>query len=259
MTTFLVFVGIIALFILAKFIFDTYLTDRTKEDWNQYQKTNPEDAARILRNKGLDFNVNSSSIRNKREETKVDSFSKHTEQQVLYKFMAENSELAEIVKSGDVSQIRTFLSKNPDLTEAIYMESEFTDNPAEKYCIKAEKLFDNKDYLKAIPLINKGLTYDDPKTESSLYYLRADCNKQLMKYNDSLNDMDAAINALLKYSPEDFYLIGLFLEKRSEIKNELGDESGARQDYKKAEEYYAKYEAADMEYDEDEKDDDELY
>lgn len=61
MTTFLTFLGIITLFVFAKFIYDTYISSNTKENWKQYQQANPEGAARIERSKGLDFNTKSSS------------------------------------------------------------------------------------------------------------------------------------------------------------------------------------------------------
>ena len=44
MTTFLSIIGLIALFMFGKFIYDTYLTNNTERDWAVYKKENPEDA-----------------------------------------------------------------------------------------------------------------------------------------------------------------------------------------------------------------------
>lgn len=49
MTTFLSIIGLIALFIFGKFIYDTYLTNNTERDWEVYKQGNPLDAARIER------------------------------------------------------------------------------------------------------------------------------------------------------------------------------------------------------------------
>lgn len=38
---------IIVVFIIGKFIYDTYLTDNTEKNWETYRQTNPEDASRI--------------------------------------------------------------------------------------------------------------------------------------------------------------------------------------------------------------------
>ncbi|MEJ8758460.1 hypothetical protein WG947_15710 [Pontibacter sp. H259] len=54
----LAFIGLIALVILGKFIYDTYLTNNTDRDWENFKVSEPEKAARIERNKILDFNTN---------------------------------------------------------------------------------------------------------------------------------------------------------------------------------------------------------
>lgn len=53
----LTFIGIFALVLIAKFLFDTYVTGNTQKDFNNYRKSNPEQAARIMLNKGLNLNT----------------------------------------------------------------------------------------------------------------------------------------------------------------------------------------------------------
>ena len=57
MTTFLTFIGIIALFIFFKFIYDTYLTNNTERDWQEYKSGNPHEERVLENNKGLNFNT----------------------------------------------------------------------------------------------------------------------------------------------------------------------------------------------------------
>lgn len=40
---------------LGKFVYDTFLTDRTKQDWNDYKLNHPDEAERIENNSGLNF------------------------------------------------------------------------------------------------------------------------------------------------------------------------------------------------------------
>jgi len=55
MTTFLTFIGLIALFIVGKFIYDTYLTNNTERDWQEYKRANPHEANVLESNEGLNF------------------------------------------------------------------------------------------------------------------------------------------------------------------------------------------------------------
>ena len=63
MATFFAIIGVIALFILGKFIYDTYLTNNTTRRWNVYKRNHPEDAAKVERNGGLSFNNKSQKTR----------------------------------------------------------------------------------------------------------------------------------------------------------------------------------------------------
>lgn len=47
--------GIILLIVIGKFIYDTYLSNNTKERWEDYKEQNPAKAYEIERNQGLDF------------------------------------------------------------------------------------------------------------------------------------------------------------------------------------------------------------
>jgi hypothetical protein len=55
------FIGIIATIIFLKFIYDTFLTNNANKNWNEYKSENPEKAARIERNTGLNFNTKPNS------------------------------------------------------------------------------------------------------------------------------------------------------------------------------------------------------
>ncbi|GAB2781221.1 tetratricopeptide (TPR) repeat protein [Hymenobacter luteus] len=55
------FIGFIALLIFGKFLWDTYVTGKTKQDWDRYSRNNPESAARLERNNLLDFATHSES------------------------------------------------------------------------------------------------------------------------------------------------------------------------------------------------------
>ena len=42
-----IFIALIVVFVLGKFIYDTYLTDNTEKNWEKYRQSNPEDAAKL--------------------------------------------------------------------------------------------------------------------------------------------------------------------------------------------------------------------
>ena len=49
-------IGIIAIFIILKFVYDTYLTNNTEEEWQKYKKSNPIDAHMLeMEEKNLDL------------------------------------------------------------------------------------------------------------------------------------------------------------------------------------------------------------
>lgn len=50
-------IGAITLFFVGKFIYDTYITDNTEKNWEKFRRSNPEEAARLERNEGLNFNL----------------------------------------------------------------------------------------------------------------------------------------------------------------------------------------------------------
>lgn len=57
MVALLSFIGIVAILIILKFIYDTFLSNKTETEWSKYKSENPENAARIERNKGLNINT----------------------------------------------------------------------------------------------------------------------------------------------------------------------------------------------------------
>lgn len=48
-------IGVIALLFVGKFVYDTFLTDNTERDWNEYQRTNPHKATVLENNEGLNL------------------------------------------------------------------------------------------------------------------------------------------------------------------------------------------------------------
>lgn len=57
MTTFFTLLGVIAFLVIVKFVYDTFLTGNTEKNWETYKHSNPEEAARIERNDGLNFST----------------------------------------------------------------------------------------------------------------------------------------------------------------------------------------------------------
>jgi uncharacterized protein YnzC (UPF0291/DUF896 family) len=63
--------GIILLFIIGKFVYDTFLTNNTTETKEWYKEHYPEENYRLDRNEGLDFNVKPKVYINDRENSLV--------------------------------------------------------------------------------------------------------------------------------------------------------------------------------------------
>lgn len=167
---------------------------------------------------------------------------KRTELEIAEDWIIENSELKQIINQGEKSQLDNFLCENNELMDSMLEDLVFADKPADKYQNKAiHKIVNDEDYTGALRLINKGLELNDPNANPFLYELRAECNKNLLNNNDALNDMNKAIELMLKNLPERYYPISDFLKKRSKIKQELGDLTGAKQDEKISAEYFQKY------------------
>ncbi len=108
MSSFLTFVGLLAIFIFGKFIYDSFLTNNTNDNWDKYKKQYPVEASRVEGNTGLNISVKSKS----REQDKIASLIR----------MASNNEC----KVGEVKKV--FLDKLKsrnliikDIQEAIKM------------------------------------------------------------------------------------------------------------------------------------------
>ena len=68
METILITIGIFAVFFFGKFIYDTYLTNNTEIGFQDYKVRHPEEAYRLEKNKGLNFNTNPKiNIKDRRE------------------------------------------------------------------------------------------------------------------------------------------------------------------------------------------------
>lgn len=155
-----------------------------------------------------------------------------------------NPELAKIIQSGDKEALIKYLQQNKDLAASMLADLANFSKPAEKYIRNAiDKIHDDEDFLGAIQIINEGLTLNDKKNEHFLFKLRAECQLELMNYNDALNDINKGIQSLKQNRPDDYYEFSTFLNYRAEIKQLLRDIEGAKQDRLLAEEYDQKYEA----------------
>ncbi|MDM8162239.1 hypothetical protein QUH73_20665 [Labilibaculum sp. K2S] len=147
------------------------------------------------------------------------------------------------VRTEGNTNLQDILRNNPDLMDSLMNNIASIENPAEEYRIKAiDKIYDDKDYIGAIQIINKGLEYKDRETKPFLYHLRAECQLNLQKNKEALIDMNEAIRLITKNLPDRYFTISEFLKERSEIKEKIGDISGAAQDEKIANEYYIKFE-----------------
>lgn len=55
MMTFFAIIGVVALIIFGKFVYDSYLTDNTERDWQEYKRINPHKALTLENNQGLNL------------------------------------------------------------------------------------------------------------------------------------------------------------------------------------------------------------
>lgn len=69
METLLIILGLFVAFFVLKFIYDSYLTNNTNEKWSEYRRVNPEEAARIENNKGLNLNTKQRTNESDRKES----------------------------------------------------------------------------------------------------------------------------------------------------------------------------------------------
>jgi len=309
-------IGIIALLFFGKFVYDTFLTNNTERDWEEYKQSDPVGAARVEKNNGLDISTKSKSRETDKQESlmriadklncstsevkdnflirfdqielteeKIKSIVKSLGNEIyeeskmfnidpedttaalkrewfsefrsknevsnsdkLYSkslsgFIADNPEIEGLLlKSGDMSELLDYVAKNKeDLMYSAVENIAFANEPAEKYRQRAlKKMHPERDFIGAIEIINKGLTFDEAETEPFLYNLRADCQKELLNYQDALQDMNKAIESILRTLPERYCTIHGFFEERALIRELLGDFKGAFQDNKIADEYFVK-------------------
>jgi hypothetical protein len=142
MATLLIFIGIISLLIFVKFIYDSYLTDKTEKDWNQYKRNNPEDASRIEKNKKLNSNLKYQSGMNDKQTSLLrmamnmqcsanevkEYFINDLIKQELS--VAEAKETIQIIRQKKIEESKVF-NIEPEDTAAAYMEEwakEFFEN-----------------------------------------------------------------------------------------------------------------------------------
>jgi Leucine-rich repeat (LRR) protein len=63
------FLGVLFLFLIVKYVYDTFLTNNTKELLEEYERTNPEESQRLKRNKGLNLNTKPENNLNNQQES----------------------------------------------------------------------------------------------------------------------------------------------------------------------------------------------
>ena len=55
METILTLLGLVFVFVIGRFVWDTFVTGKTERDWQDYKHRYPAEAERVERNRGLDF------------------------------------------------------------------------------------------------------------------------------------------------------------------------------------------------------------
>lgn len=124
------------------------------------------------------------------------------------------------MKEGDTEGAMDMMRKN--------------ENPAEYYFNKGKDLAVwEDDYKSAIELFTKGIELGDTKYLPHFYSLRADSRLKLGNAAEALEDIEAAVDILDEDKPVD---MARFIERRAEIKREIGRIEEAKVDEKKAEE-----------------------
>lgn len=218
MDTFLTFIGIIALLFVAKFIYDSYLTNNTEKSFEEYKNNNPEAAARIERNKGFDLS------------TKPKTRSKDKEDSLLR--MARNMGCApDEVKEGYINDLK---SQNLDqnkysmmikfLKEKKYEESKLLnidpDDTSAAYMEKWTKEYINSlnNTQKAESFGGKGIDND----EALLFNSEGELKFSKGLYNESIELFTSAIRIQPK---------AIFFLNRADCFNKIGEIENARADY----------------------------
>jgi len=100
-----------------------------------------------------------------------------------------------------------------------------------------DKMYDSKDYINAIDIINKGIDLGDEKSTPDFYRLRSECNTKLNHFHDAMLDINDGINLIRKTDPGDFYKLSDFYEFRSQVNKFMDNNTEAKADLILAEEY----------------------
>jgi hypothetical protein len=150
----------------------------------------------------------------------------------MNKHIQNNPELERIIKSGNKEELINYLSSNPKLAELMLNDiANLNKTPSEKYRLDAiDKIYDDKDFIGAIELINTGLELNDKEYEHDWYKLRSQCQIELMNHTDALVDINKAIQSIIQHSPAEYGRICEYIDSRSEIKLLLRDIEGAKKD-----------------------------
>jgi|GEM_PF-4406737 len=218
MDAFLTFIGIIALLFVAKFIYDSYLTNNTEKVFEEYQNNNPEAAARIERNKGFDLS------------TKPKTRSKDKEDSLLR--MARNMGCTpDEVKEGYIEDLK---SQNLDqnkysmmiqiLKEKKYEESKLLNiDPDDTSSAYMEKW--TKEYFNKIDNFRETkYDYDKNIENEEAYFLNEKGEDKLSKgsYNEAIELFSSAI----QLQPQ-----VIFFHNRAEGFYKSGQKEFAKADY----------------------------
>jgi len=241
MATFFAIIGVIALFILGKFIYDTYLTNNTTRRWNVYKRNHPEDAAKVERNGGLSFNNKSQKTK---ENEKIETLNRLANNmdclpnEVKEKFLAElNAEktrpeecenLIKIFKEEKYKESQTF-GIDIDNTIPAFFEKWTNEYLENKDYADRERTFDDvtTDLLYENPTLNKIsktgdinmiTNYLDENNDVSMSFLRD------MVYSDrpAENYRQKAIDKM--YRGKDGFLVAIRLINKGLSLNELKTE-----------------------------------
>ena len=124
MATFFAFLGIFFLILLIKFIYDTYVTDNTENDWKEFKKTNPNEAAQIKANKGLDLRTNKTrekqmSVSTSKKIKDEERFEKEIERKPWTDFIEQTPRLDKVTTDASFAASQELDDGKMDIIKAI--------------------------------------------------------------------------------------------------------------------------------------------
>jgi hypothetical protein len=122
-------------------------------------------------------------------------------------FSKFNPELLRILREGNQQKISEYLFENLDTAQSLLssISRSFKTECNNILDMVLDKIYDEKDFVGAIGLINQGLSLKENDFEVQWFKLRSECNLQLLNYFDAKNDINQAIKNLQDNLPIDYF------------------------------------------------------